>query len=67
MNPLTQKFAEMLAIEAEFGSLFEEEDEEQEEVHPSNWGLFFEAISRKGKFSKLKDCINMAKKEKALV
>ena len=58
----------MLAIEAEFGSLFQQDDQsaDVQEKNPSlGWSMFYEAISRKNKFSKLKDAINIAKKEKS--
>ena len=57
----------MLSIEAEFGSLFTEPDEGEgaQEKQNTQWSMFYEAISRKGKFSKLKDAITIAKKEKS--
>ena len=62
-----EHFAEMLAIEAEFGEpLIKQEDAEDglRDGGNSQWAMFYECISRKKKFTKLKDCINIARKEK---
>ena len=60
----------MLAIEAQFGEPLINTDlitPDQSEKSNSQWAMFYEAISHKKKFAKLKDCINISMKSKARI
>ena len=53
-NKDMETFAELLAIEAQYGDPLIKQDEslvEQTEKNPSQWAMFYEAISQKKKFS----------------
>ena len=61
-NPDASKFGELMAIEASFGEPVLKMDEQNKSS--SMWHMFYEGISHKKKFVKLKDCINTALEEK---
>ena len=61
-NPDASRFGELMAIEASFGEPLLKLD--QQNKNSSIWHIFYEGISHKKKFVKLKDCINTALEEK---